>query len=212
MPRSDRPRIAFEETAAPEGRRTWAARAGEETVGLLTAWAGEEADTVRIDVSVAPEHRRRGIGREMVGRFLGLQAYPRATRVVAHVPEAGRDAAVALLAAAGFRPDAGPVHDAESWSRGLPSPGRRVGVGRFLSPEGRIARFPVASADLRELLAHAAERLLSPGEVLSEPEFNIRLAQFTDDVALLRRHLVDHGFVERTRSGSEYALSEPVDN
>ena len=34
-----------------------------------------------------------------------------------------------------------------------------------------------------------------------------RLARFTRDPAALRRYLVDAGLLERTRSGSEYALA-----
>jgi hypothetical protein len=51
-----------------------------------------------------------------------------------------------------------------------------------------------------------AQRVLSEGEVLTEKELNGRLRAFTEDVPLLRRHLVDAELVERTRSGSEYAL------
>jgi hypothetical protein len=47
--------------------------------------------------------------------------------------------------------------------------------------------------------------------VLSEKELNERLEPFSSDVAVLRRHLVDHGLVERTRSGSEYALTATPD-
>jgi hypothetical protein len=47
--------------------------------------------------------------------------------------------------------------------------------------------------------------LLDPDGVLTEKEVNERLASFADDVAVLRRHLVDVKFLERTRSGSEYA-------
>jgi len=38
-----------------------------------------------------------------------------------------------------------------------------------------------------------------------------RIRAIDPDVARLRRDLVDHGLVVRTRSGSEYALVQPVD-
>ncbi|WP_254359271.1 DUF2087 domain-containing protein [Microbacterium hominis] len=41
--------------------------------------------------------------------------------------------------------------------------------------------------------------------MLTERELDERLASVTDDVALIRRHLVDHRELERTRSGSEHA-------
>ena len=43
-------------------------------------------------------------------------------------------------------------------------------------------------------------------QILDERETNARLEPFTSDVAALRRHLVDAELLERTRSGSEYAL------
>jgi hypothetical protein len=42
------------------------------------------------------------------------------------------------------------------------------------------------------------------GENLTEQQINERLLQYTDDVPLLRRYLVDFGLLGRTRSGSAY--------
>ncbi|WP_445442661.1 DUF2087 domain-containing protein [Clavibacter sp. km1a] len=78
------------------------------------------------------------------------------------------------------------------------------GVDRFLR-DGRIAQWPASPADLGALLRHVAARVLEPDEVLDERALTERLAPFTDDHALLRRHLVDAGLLLRTRSGSEYA-------
>ncbi|NLF04470.1 MAG: DUF2087 domain-containing protein [Actinomycetales bacterium] len=87
-------------------------------------------------------------------------------------------------------------------------PERSTGPERFLDAHGMIDRFPSNAAELRGLLALVAARVLAPGEVISEAELNGRLRVFTPDVALLRRHLVDHELLERTASGSEYALSD----
>lgn len=84
-------------------------------------------------------------------------------------------------------------------------PVKPTGAARFLDRDGRIDRYPVQSSDRRELLLWVAQRAFEPGEVLSERATNERLARFTDDVAALRRFLVDAGLLERTRSGSEYA-------
>ena len=83
---------------------------------------------------------------------------------------------------------------------------KATGPARFLDGAGRIDRFPVHDSDRRELLAWVAAQAFEPGEVLSEKQTNERLARFTDDVAVLRRYLVDAELLERTRSGSEYAL------
>lgn len=82
---------------------------------------------------------------------------------------------------------------------------KRSGPARYLDADGRIDRYPSRADDHRELLAWVAARAFEMSDVLTETEVNDRLAVFADDVALLRRYLVDAGFLERTRSGSSYA-------
>jgi hypothetical protein len=82
-----------------------------------------------------------------------------------------------------------------------------TGPERFLRG-GRIAQYPASQTERGELLALVAERAFRSGEVLDEREVNERLASFHDDVAVLRRYLVDFGLLVRTRSGSSYALAE----
>jgi hypothetical protein len=79
----------------------------------------------------------------------------------------------------------------------------KTGVGRFLRL-GRIDRYPASPAHRRELLAWIVAQTIKPGENLTERQVNERLLDYTDDVVLLRRHLVDFGLLERTASGSEY--------
>lgn len=86
-------------------------------------------------------------------------------------------------------------------------PVRLTGPARFLDAEGRIDRYPLRDDDRRELLGWVAEQALAEGETWTESEVNERLEPYAPagDVAVLRRYLVDFGFLERTRSGSEYA-------
>lgn len=88
-------------------------------------------------------------------------------------------------------------------------PAKATGPARYLDAGGRIDRYPVRADDRRELLAWVCERALAEEEILTEPQLNERLSIFADDVALLRRHLVDAGLLERTRSGSSYARVTP---
>jgi hypothetical protein len=88
-----------------------------------------------------------------------------------------------------------------------PAPVRPTGVERYLR-EGRIDRYPASQSERRDLLALIASRAFRTGEVLTEAEVNERLAAFHDDVAVLRRYLVDFELLVRTRSGSSYALAE----
>ena len=79
---------------------------------------------------------------------------------------------------------------------------------RFVDGEGRIDRYPVQHGDRQALLEWVAARAFTAEDVLTERDVNERLEPFAPrgDVAVLRRYLVDHGVIERTRSGSEYAL------
>ncbi len=81
---------------------------------------------------------------------------------------------------------------------------RATGVERFLR-DGRIDQYPASASERRELLEWVASEAFTAGEELSEPEVNARLERFADDVAVLRRYLVDHELLERTASGSTYA-------
>lgn len=81
---------------------------------------------------------------------------------------------------------------------------RATGVDRFLR-DGRIDQYPAGAAERRELLEWVAAEAFVPGEELDEPAVNERLERFSADVAILRRHLVDHELLERTPSGSSYA-------
>lgn len=90
--------------------------------------------------------------------------------------------------------------------RAQPARPVKTGPERFLDADGRIDRYPSNLGERRELLALIAERALHPGEVLDERTLTERLTAFSDDPAALRRYLVDLGLLERTRSGSEYAL------
>ncbi|GAA2078395.1 DUF2087 domain-containing protein [Microbacterium hatanonis] len=132
---------------------------------------------------------------------------------VAGVPVPRADAAIAALVGSGLvaERDGALVADATGPKRMLATAaGRPTGIDRFLRPDGRVDRYPSKASERAELLAHVAERVLRPGEVVTERELTGRLERFADDVALLRRHLVDHGVVERTPSGSEYALAPSI--
>lgn len=147
---------------------------------------------------------------------------PELRAVLAEVSQADltdnrRERALARLADIGLviqRADGAWVFD-EAFVRSILNenpPVRRTGVDRFLDKDGRIDRYPVQHGDRRELLAWVAGRAFSSGELLSEAEVNERLEPFAPrgDVAVLRRYLVDHELLERTASGSEYALASGV--
>jgi hypothetical protein len=83
---------------------------------------------------------------------------------------------------------------------------KAAGVDRFMT-NGRIDRYPMGAAERHALLLHVAEHAFRPDEELTEAQVNERLRVFTDDHVTARRYLVDFGILERTRSGTSYALS-----
>jgi len=88
---------------------------------------------------------------------------------------------------------------------------QHAGVERYFDDDGRIDRYPARLDERIELLGIVAAQVLALGEVIGEKEITDRLAHYTDDPALLRRQLVDHELLERTRSGSEYARADAAD-
>lgn len=84
------------------------------------------------------------------------------------------------------------------------------GVERFLTPTGRLMGLPSRPAERLELLGLLASRVLRRGEVVTEKELNARLSTIDDDVATLRRLMVEAELLERTPTGTEYALVEDL--
>lgn len=87
------------------------------------------------------------------------------------------------------------------------APAPATGVERFLTREGRIIGYPSRWSDRRELLALVLARTMGPDEHLTEAQLGERLAGFTEDVATLRRYLVDAGLLSRSPDGRSYRLA-----
>lgn len=76
-------------------------------------------------------------------------------------------------------------------------------VGRFVQ-DGRLVVVPTRRHKRLLVLDHVAQSF-EPGTYYPETEVNEVLRGFHDDVAMLRRHLVDEGFLDR--SGGVYRRS-----
>jgi len=66
----------------------------------------------------------------------------------------------------------------------------------FLDAEGRLRSIPAKLAKRLVVLDHLAQ-LFEPGERFPEVEVNRRLRAVHEDVAALRRYLVEEGFLDR---------------
>ena len=66
----------------------------------------------------------------------------------------------------------------------------------FFGADGRLTVMPARRHRRLALLDHLAQRF-EPGEQFDEQEVNRRLREVHEDVAMLRRYLVDEGFLDR---------------
>lgn len=74
-------------------------------------------------------------------------------------------------------------------------PDRQRVIDTFVR-DGRIVVMPTKAAKRRVVLDHIAQEF-EPGRRFVETEVNAALRQYHDDVAALRRYLVDEGFLAR---------------
>jgi hypothetical protein len=82
-----------------------------------------------------------------------------------------------------------------------------TGPERFLTAGGRILDYPSRWSDREDVLRLVVSRTLDAGEELTEGELGERLGRFSDDVATLRRYLVDARLLERSPDGRSYRLA-----
>jgi hypothetical protein len=114
----------------------------------------------------------------------------------------------ALKAAARRPAEAGPDGDAGAEGQGGGPPRPAAGspeadVLRRFVHNGRLLAMPAAYAKRLVVLDHLAG-LFEPGRRYPEPEVNELLGRYHPDYAMLRRYLVDDGFLDRA---DEPALS-----
>ena len=91
----------------------------------------------------------------------------------------------------------------------MPTPDDADVLGRFVQ-DGRLVIVPTRRSKLLVVLDHLAQEF-EPGRTYPEPEVNGVLLRFHDDVAALRRYLVDEGFLSRDggvywRTGGTFAV------
>ncbi|MBB4763695.1 DUF2087 domain-containing protein [Amorphoplanes digitatis] len=75
---------------------------------------------------------------------------------------------------------------------------------------GRLATMPPTLSERTPLLGELLARFLALDGLYGEDEINRRLAEVTDDVAGVRRMMVDTGWLERDRAGTTYGPGRPL--
>ncbi len=89
-------------------------------------------------------------------------------------------------------------------------PFERKVMETFTDGQGRFKQLPKKRKKFEVLLRHTLSAFADEGPWL-EKEVNLRLKQFSDDTAALRRGLVDHGLFQRAKDSSSYWLSPEGD-
>lgn len=75
---------------------------------------------------------------------------------------------------------------------------------------GRLTSLPPTLSDRYQLVGELIARFLALEGLCDEDEINRRLAVLTDDVAGVRRMLVETGWLERDRAGTTYGAGRPL--
>jgi hypothetical protein len=96
-----------------------------------------------------------------------------------------------------------------SQGSGAPRPEPPAELRAFFDADGRITVMPARRNRRLALLDHLAQ-LFEPGQDYDETEVNRRLRERHDDVAMLRRYLVDEGFLDR-REGRYWRVGGSVE-
>jgi hypothetical protein len=73
---------------------------------------------------------------------------------------------------------------------------REAVLRSFLDGDGRLRTIPAKLSKRLVVLDHLAQ-LFEPGQKYPEVEVNRKLREFHEDVAALRRYLVEEGFLDR---------------
>ena len=86
---------------------------------------------------------------------------------------------------------------------------KKVNIKAFLDDEGRIKQLPVPGRTLKPVLLYLAEKF-ETGRIYGEKEVNEQINKWHTfgDYFILRRLMVDYGFMARKRDGSAYWREE----
>lgn len=89
---------------------------------------------------------------------------------------------------------------------------RKVNIAVFLDEAGRIVQVPVPNRTKLPVLAYLASKFVLEHSY-SEKEVNAVINDWHTfgDYFILRRLLIDYGFMGRTPDGSEYWVITPID-
>lgn len=80
-------------------------------------------------------------------------------------------------------------------------------IKKYFRADGKLISFP-SKEKKKILVLRELAKLFHTGQLYHEKEVNAVLVEVFDDFALLRRYLIEYGFMERTKDGSAYRLKD----
>lgn len=80
----------------------------------------------------------------------------------------------------------------------------------YLNADGSIRQLPMQAAKLQVILNHLVQAF-NVGVIYTEKEVNQIIRRYNEDVAGLRRDLIDRGMLQRKSDGSQYWRPAPTD-
>ncbi|MGQ7461416.1 DUF2087 domain-containing protein [Streptococcus suis] len=76
--------------------------------------------------------------------------------------------------------------------------------------DGKLIVIPKKLKSKQVLFAYLQEELAKKGSTFTEKDVNVFLAEIYVDYAILRRYLVDYGYLSRDQYGLEYRVEEII--
>ncbi|HPE69661.1 MAG TPA: DUF2087 domain-containing protein [Thermotogota bacterium] len=77
-------------------------------------------------------------------------------------------------------------------------------VSRYFRSDGSLENFPPKQKAKMVILRHIAKTSFASGETYTETQVNHKLMSLYEDYVMLRRYLVEYGFLDRTKDGTKY--------
>jgi hypothetical protein len=81
-------------------------------------------------------------------------------------------------------------------------------IGQFFRPDGTLISIPVKAAKKIAVLQVIASKLSSDTKY-PEKELNAIIANFHDDTAAIRRHMIEFGILERDGESVDWLSAKP---
>lgn len=85
---------------------------------------------------------------------------------------------------------------------------REVSVSEKYFKENKLVQIPKKEKDKLEVFDLIRDRIADKGKVFNEKELNEVIKEIYSDFSIIRRYLVDYGYLTRDNYGNSYEVKE----